>query len=326
MSGQTARLIAVPARPSGQPVRANTVVSPGTYVISGVEAQALPVANASIPLTLLNDAQAEAEAQRPESACRLLEQIIERWPSHVPALLLLGCLRQSGGEGQEARRLYRLIHEKQPDCWQALYNEALLDLAEGDREAAINRLKEACALAPAEPEPMFRLALALEEAGRYREALVWYRRAVGVRETFPSAWLRAALILMRFGLWAEAAAAIEHCLDSEEDGAAMWYHYALCQLELGDGEKARMALEESHRRRNDSAPVLRALALLSVLDGNLELAVRYEKAAAEYGEPSASIIYRLALAFQERGNHEQARRFYMQAVKLDPSLATGYFN
>ncbi len=325
MSSQPARLVAVPTRPSGQPLRVNTVVSPGSYTIGGVETQPPVTANASIPLAMLADAQAEAEAQRPEAACRLLEQIVERWPSYVPALLLLGCLRQSGGEVQEARRLYGIIREKQPDCWQALYNEALLDLEAGQAMAGIVRLKEACALAPAEPEPMFRLALALEAAGRLREALVWYRRAVGVREKFPSAWLRSALILMRFGSWAEAAAAIEHCLDSEEDGASMWYHYALCQLELGDGEKARVALEESHRRRHDSAPVLRALALLAVLDGNLELAVRYEKAAAECGEPSASIIYRLALAFQERGNYEQSRQFYLQAVQLDPSLAAGYF-
>ena len=174
--------------------------------------------------------------------------------------------------------------------------------------------------------PMFRLALALEEDGKNREALVWYRRAVSARESFPAAWLRAALILMKLGCWAEAASAIEHCLDSEEDGASMWYHYALCQLQLGEGEKARMALEESHRRRHDSPPVLQGLALLAVLDGNLELAARYEAAAEECGARSEAILYRLAVAFQERGNQEQARHFYLRALELDPSLALGYFS
>lgn len=325
MSGQTARLVAVPARPTGQPLRANSQVSPGSYAISGVETGALPAQNNTIPLSMLNDAQAEVAAQRPEAACRLLEEVIDRWPSHAQALLLLGCLKHSGGDAKEARRLYRLIRERQPDCWQALYNEALLDLAGESAASAIALLKEACALAPAEPEPMFRLALALEEAARPLEALVWYRRAVGVRESFPAAWLRSALILMKFGAWGEAAAAIEHCLDSDEDGAAMWYHYALCQLELGDGEKGRLALEESHRRRHDHPPVLQGLALLAVLDGNLELAVRYETAAEESGAPSAPILYRLALAFQDRGNHEQARHCYHRAIQLDPSLALGYF-
>jgi tetratricopeptide (TPR) repeat protein len=214
----------------------------------------------------------------------------------------------------------------QPDCWQAHYNEALLSFSEGDRATAIVFLRDACALAPAEPEPMFRLALALDETDRPREALVWYRRAVEVREKFTAARLRAALILMKFGSWVEAAEEIEHCLDSEEDGASMWYHYAICQLELGDADRARTAFEESHKRRQDSAPVLQGLALLAILDGSLELAAKFEQAAEECGEESAAILYRLALAFQERGNQDQARYYYRRSLQVDPSLARNYFN
>ncbi len=326
MSGQTARLIALPTRPSGPAPRTSVFVSPGSYAITGVDPQPPLHPEVSVPLALLSDAQAEVEAQRPEAACAMLTQILERWPSHVPSMLLLGYLKQSGGDGKAARRMYEEIRARQPDCWQAYYNEALLCFSGGDLASGIGLLRDACALAPSEPEPMFRLALALDEAERPREALVWYRRSVELREKFPAAWLRAALIMMKFGSWAEAAEAIERCLDSEEDGASMWYHYAICLLELGEGDRAKAAFEESHKRRHDSAPVLLGLALLAVLDGSLELAAKYERAAEECGEVSAAILYRLALAFQERGNHEQAHHYYRRSLQIDASLALNYFN
>lgn len=111
-------------------------------------------------------------------------------------------------------------------CPAAYKTAAFINIDDKDYTAGIAMLAKAIAMAPYWPEPLAEQGFALNQAGRSQDALVSYRRALKLVDTYPSARYLKAVVLRGIGYSLVELADLE--------GARAAYEQAL-EVEPGNG-------------------------------------------------------------------------------------------
>ena len=105
-----------------------------------------------------------------EDARDVLEELLKLAPDHVDGHYLMGRLliesRRTGSSLKEARSHLDAVVRAAPRHAAALAELGVVDLEEGQVDAAIARLREAVALAPEDPLARWQLARALRKGGQ----------------------------------------------------------------------------------------------------------------------------------------------------------------
>lgn len=135
----------------------------------------------------------------------------------------------------------------------------------GNSQEAVRSMREACRLAPREPEYHFKLALALNEVGKLDEAVPEFEKAVEIAPQFLQAWYNLGLAyaaLHKTDLALEKIAKAE----SLNPGSAQYpYARATILAQASRFEEARMAAQRALDLRPDYEP---AAALLQQLQSS----------------------------------------------------------
>ncbi|NUS61386.1 MAG: tetratricopeptide repeat protein [Lysobacter sp.] len=111
-------------------------------------------------------------------------------------------------------------------CADAFKNLAFIDIETGDRDAAMRRLDQSIALAPAWADPHAEKGFLLGQLGRHEDALAEYRTALALADGsslgdgFKAlAWRGTGYMLIELQRWDEARAAYDRSLELEPGNA-----------------------------------------------------------------------------------------------------------
>jgi predicted O-linked N-acetylglucosamine transferase (SPINDLY family) len=252
----------------------------------------------------------------PAKAIRHYRRCLELRPRHAQALNNLALALKATGDLEGARETFAEALAVRPEYVEAALNLGLLEEARGDLAAAEAAWRQALAWRPDDPavltclgnllrraeradealallarahelaptaESAGNLALALIDAGRYREARALAERASAL-EPGAVLWREALGTAARLEGDADAAeAALSQAARMAEATAGTWLELGLARQAAGDGQGARAAFDEASRRA-PAWPKARWLAALALdpLNGD-EAAIDADLAHFEAG-------------------------------------------
>jgi protein O-GlcNAc transferase len=216
-------------------------------------------------------------------------------PSHASLLAAkLGAAAQHHRAGRfaEAAALYTEVLEAAPASVDALHYLGLLH----HQDEAVEHLRAAIALRPAEPTFHNNLGNALVARGEAAEAEAAYRRAIALKPDYANAHNNLGKLLRRGGRIEEAVAALERALalDPRSEGASN--HLGLALQSQGRFDEARPCFERAVALAPRSANPWTNLGNLAKESGDAVQAIKHYRHALALAPGRAEVHSNLILA------------------------------
>ncbi len=232
----------------------------------------------------------------------------------------------SEGKLDEARRLCRQVLEKNPLSAPGQHTLGLVAYMARDYATAIEHITRATQIDGENPQYLSNLGEALRRAGRSKDALETFDKALIAMPEFLKAHLGAGNALRDLGRHQEAVAKFRLAL-AIDPGFAEAYHY------LG------LALAEQERFE-EALPLLRKavairpgygeaqLTLANTLDrtGHTEEALGTYRQILERDPGNSAVHNNIGNLLKSLGRIEESILHYRQALELDPDHAPAYYN
>ena len=197
---------------------------------------------------LLAEAAQALNRHQPETAMRLLEQLLAHAPGSLDALFLLGLAHVMQGTSGAAVPLLRQVVAQRPRHADAhMYlGCALQDTGAADDEA-LRHLRAACELAPQRAANWYNLGKALKEQAQLDAAAGTFDRALALDAHHALARIGVADIATMQGDIDRAVAEYRQVLRQQPDRAEAWHGLANLKtrpLSAVDAEQIRRALHQ----------------------------------------------------------------------------------
>ncbi|HME71289.1 MAG TPA: tetratricopeptide repeat protein [Myxococcota bacterium] len=247
-------------------------------------------------------AQALYALGEPEPARKQLEIILDT-PSPPLSAILLYAAREGKRDPKRTRALLDSAVSRFPESNVALWRLVLLDIAEGDPGAAIQRIDQQLASKPEAAALWFMRARTLASLGKANEAVSDAKRAIDLDPALPGAMDLYASLLITEGHAEDAVRTLQEQEHSGKLALPARILLARLLLERGDDARAMSLLEEVLQQRQDLPGVKNDLAyLLMKTGGDLQraLTLAQEARAArpeqpEFADTLGTILLRLEL-------------------------------
>jgi Flp pilus assembly protein TadD len=194
-------------------------------------------------------------------AAAALTRLAARWPRELGVLLgglLIGTLTLLSAEQSSMYRnsetLYETTIARNPDCWLA-YNNLAIILVKANRIAeAETTFREALRLKPDDANNENNLGTALVRLGRTQEAIPEYEKGVRVQPDYPEVRFDLALALYQTGRTQEAIAQFQEVIRLKPKSAAAYFGLALALRQAGREQEAVAAHDEGNRLFKTEGP------------------------------------------------------------------------
>jgi tetratricopeptide (TPR) repeat protein len=297
-------------------------------LLRGTAEQAL--ARAEHGLALLPDSftlklvkgQALVMAHRHEDAQRVFDELLDDHSDLGPAgNLVLTVLRAQavakGGPIEDEARIRQALadlHDREPDPLDLLF-QAFVHEALGQRDEAIDRLREARTLAPADASMSYQLGMTLQRAGRRDEALEALHEAVNIAPSEVVYRLALAHTLLVGGEHEQALEQSSRCTELAPDTALAWSSRGLALAHLHRWEAAAAAYDRAIVL-GDNEPTCYAIRsrAFSIL-GRYDEAVTDAERAVELEPERPAWKHQLAVALGGRANVLRQQQRFDEAVR-----------
>jgi tetratricopeptide (TPR) repeat protein len=162
------------------------------------------------------------------------------------------------------------------------------------------------------------VGVALQEAGRYDEAIAHYRRAVELRPAYPPAYNNMATALRAAGRLDEAVATYHGALELQPDFPDAQYNLANALVERGRAGEAIDYYRTALRSEPASVDVHTNLGIALAERGNTDEALAEFRAAIQADPDSVRAHRNLADLLASRGATSEAIAHLQQAARLAP--------
>ncbi len=245
-----------------------------------------------------------------------------RYAGSAALLTALGALTWAqSGTYCDGFTLYQTTLERNPACWMAHNNLAMLLVNAGRTPEAIAHLEQALRLRPDFPEALNNLGDNLRQLGRPQEAIPYLERAVRLQPNFAEAHSTLGAALLMTGRSAEGIAEVTEALRLKPGFAMARYNLGLARANAGHPEQAIADFAEAARLDPSfGGAELNWAVGLTILGRFPEANPHFERAVELDPEsPLAHFGYGHALA--AAGRLDDAIRQYEEALRLDPGLA-----
>jgi tetratricopeptide (TPR) repeat protein len=110
----------------------------------------------------------------------------------------------------------------------------------------IEYYEKAIDLNPHYTEAWYNKGSALDELGRYEEALAAYDHAVDINSQFTRAWYNKGVALGKLGRYGNALTACDKAIDINPQDATAWYNKGISLSYLGRHKEAKEAFEKAY--------------------------------------------------------------------------------
>ena len=235
----------------------------------------------------LQRAAASLQAGKPDEAAALCQQVLERAPGQVDALLLLSKV---------------MLHIGQPDEAEKLFRESLSS-------------------APRRPDIRTNYGSFLRTQGRLNEARRQLRKAVKLAPEFVPAWQGLGLTLHKTGELQEAARCAQKVTRLAPGYPAGWELLAAIEQKRNNPAAAIAACRAGLRHEPEAPRLLYSLAQLLRQECEFMEAARAYEAARVQGHETPEIYSNQAEALHEAGEMGQALRCATAGVERFPEHA-----
>ncbi len=231
---------------------------------------------------------------KPEDAANAFRQALADQAYSVEAQLGLATALNRLGRNEDAARAFRRAVEIQPGWWSTHSHLGVFQLTTGDLAGALESFRTALRLSPDNTRVLDNLGVTYQQLGRHEEAIVEYRRSIGIRPT-ASALSNLGTCLFVLGRYSEAVQAYERASSMNPGDATLW-------VNLGD------ALRWNGTPREHTVRAYRRA--IEILEADLALTPR-----------DADRETNLALALARIGEHRRAGDHADAAMAIDPGNA-----
>lgn len=215
---------------------------------------------------------------------KLLEEIVQRAPDHLPAVNRLAELTFGEKKYAEAAALLRKVLQRDPQNFEALMTEGLLHMAQGDTPKAVAHFERMETVFPI-PKVRYHLALAFLSTNNVAEAVTHLNQAIQQDPDYAEAVLLLAEINSRRGDTGTAIALLSEFIKRRPQQA-----------------EAHLLLANAHRLRN-----------------NLDEAVAVYLRLAELFPKNAQVPLFLGSVLLQQNKTNEARKSFEKALKLAPN-------
>jgi len=198
----------------------------------------------------------------------------------------------NAGQADQAELLCQRVLAAWPGQPDALHVMGLMAHAHGNRDLAIEHLRQACAAPSARAEYSSNLAEVYRQRGLLAEAEAAGRRAVEMDPALVGGWNNLGIILQEAGKYQESRDCLERVLTLQPDNA------------------------EAHNNLGNSCKRL-GLAVQAETHWNRALELK-----PDYPEPHSN----LAHLFSKQGEFDRAESHARRAIELNPRLSHAYIN
>ncbi|HXE55585.1 MAG TPA: tetratricopeptide repeat protein, partial [Tepidisphaeraceae bacterium] len=185
----------------------------------------------------------------PEIAEHQYRDILLHDPGHVGALRMLGLLLATGGRASEAIELLRRATQLQPADPELHYNLAKVLKQTGEWDASIGEYRQAIALRPQFPQALNNLGNALQEKGNHQDALEVYHTALMQRPNYPEAHFNLGRLLHEMDQTDEAIAEYQRAIALRPQYPEAHNNLALALMAQQHIDEAIAAFREAIRLR-----------------------------------------------------------------------------
>jgi predicted O-linked N-acetylglucosamine transferase (SPINDLY family) len=221
--------------------------------------------------------------------------------------------------------LYKAAAIKAPDLAEARSGLAASLMLAGRREEAVEGFRRALALKPDQPRLHFVLGCLLTDLGQ-EGALEAFYQATQWEPDFADAWSNLGISLMAAGRKRESLGCYERAVKADSTHLEGHINLAMAVGELGDTRQAEELMRHMAEVYPDAPLVRHKLGLTLMWGRKLVEAVPLlrEAVAAEPNDPSH--LVHLASALQGPGLQREANELFRRAVALDPTDLTAHSN
>jgi len=238
----------------------------------------------------------------------------------LPATLGLLTFFQAGMY-RDSETLYRTTIARNPACWMAHNNLAIV-LVESSRAIdALPHYEAALRLRSPYPEAEHNYGLALNRLGRFTEALLRLERAVALKPDYAEAHNELGVALMGLNRTAEGHPEFETALRLRPDFGMAHRNLGLALASSGRVTEGLPHFERAAALLPGDSEVHMQLATAYLVLNRMTDAVASYEAALRLDPNSAVAHLQLSVALRKLDRFAAANEHYQIALSLDPSLA-----
>jgi tetratricopeptide (TPR) repeat protein len=194
-------------------------------------------------------------------------------------------------------------------------------LSAGQYAQAIERLRRASKLAPANPGIAFNLGLACFRAGRYADAIAPLERALSDPNSADKARFLLGTAYYQTGKFSQAAAALEPLRANPAYAENALYILEESYRKSRNGPGAEQAFADLLRRYPDSALVHKLLGTAHDSQGHFQEALSEFQQAAQRDPALPEVKFNIGLLYLKLHDDASARKWIEQELAINPCFA-----
>lgn len=243
-------------------------------------------------------------------------------PAVVAGLVLLfGTLTwRQAGMYRDSLTVYETTLRRNPDCWMAHNNLAIILVEAGRAEEALPHYEAALRLRPDYAVGEHNWGFALNRLGRHAEAIPHLERALALKPDYASAHNELGAALMLTGRPDEGMVRFKQALHLNPDFALAHRNLGLA---LATGDRVTEALPhflETVRLLPNDFEARLQLAMALSAENRFAEAVPHLEAALKLEPGAAPAHFQLAFVLRSLGRTAEGNVHYQEALRLDPTL------
>jgi len=271
------------------------------------------------PEDFLEQADRDLEDGRYEDALAACERALDLDPDLADAHALAGrCLAYLNRIDEAERRLLRAL-DLDRDCLEAWFGLAFVSWLRADDREALNHLERCRRLAPDDEAVLGQLIGAYGNVGEFEEARRLYEEASRIHPESAEIPYQWGQVLYRAGRYREAIDAWTRALQADDTYPDLHLSTARAWAALGDLDRAHREIQAELDLYPDAREPRLALANYHMQRGQPDRAVRILRRLLREDEGDSRVHLDLGIALARMGRNAEARRHLLRALELTPS-------
>lgn len=271
--------------------------------------------------------------QEVEQAREHLRAVVSIQPDWLQARLNLALAHRLAGLHTEAQGAYQQVLERSPNNMNALIGLGLIAATRGDLEAARIQFNTARDQHPTRSEPYFYLGQIELDAGRTVEAQAMFEKCLSLDPENEYAILALVDIRFRRGTWEQAREPLNLILNKPNPRLRVVAENAMALVEVMTGREDQA--EELLNRLKESASelepylqggILTNQAILASKRGDHDKALEIAQQVVELLPSEADAHYNLGTLQLEAGRFSEAAFTFRRAIEESPNHLDAQFN
>lgn len=255
---------------------------------------------------------------RLEEAIRIYRQLHQRNPDDLTVAANLASVLVRTGNLKEGLALHEQLtrkNERQPEVW---FNFANALQRAGDSAKAREAFERALEVAPEFFPAVLNLANLVRDSGNTEEAITLYRRAIAMEPSHPKPRVNLARLLRRMKLSAEADRTLSDMPAESSAAPELLYERAVLAYEGGQLDRAFETARQLLDQRPHHGSAYTLMGLVEFERGNVESAVRWWTELARLEPQNPEPHLNLGTLRQKEHRHDQAVWHFREAVRRAP--------